>query len=240
MYFFYFQKVNKYALLFLTLIIVSCSPDDEKELPFYVADNGVTIKVRDWVAVGRTGNLNGLGVAEVGSEGNGGGIQFDRLYYTAVDLAYLQYTLNTYSDLSTLVTTKVEITNEASATGLFLRTEIKGMENWDVSNWTSMYGLFDSDKPVKSDLSYWDVSNVEDFRLAMQLENINPNINNWDVSKATNMSGFFSTSSGNKYIEGIDLSGWDVSKVTNCNDFFGSITNWPESKKPNFINCNPD
>ena len=240
MYFFYFQKVNKYALLFLALIIVSCSPDDEKELPFYVADNGVTIKVRDWVAVGRTGNLNGLGVAEVGSEGNGGGIQFDRLYYTAVDLAYLQYTLNTYSDLSTLVTTKVEITNEASATGLFLRTEIKGMENWDVSNWTSMYGLFDSDKPVKSDLSYWDVSNVEDFRLAMQLENINPNINNWDVSKATNMSGFFSTSSGNKYIEGIDLSGWDVSKVTNCNDFFGSITNWPESKKPNFINCNPD
>ena len=174
MYFFYFQKVNKYALLFLALIIVSCSPDDEKELPFYVADNGVTIKVRDWVAVGRTGNLNGLGVAEVGSEGNGGGIQFDRLYYTAVDLAYLQYTLNTYSDLSTLVTSKVKITSEASAKGLFSKTEIKGMENWDVSNWTSMNGLFDSDKPVKSDLSYWDVSNVEDFRLAMQLENINP------------------------------------------------------------------
>ena len=192
MYFFYFQKVNKYALLFLALIIVSCSPDDEKELPFYVADNGVTIKVRDWVAVGRTGNLNGLGVAEVGSEGNGGGIQFDRLYYTAVDLAYLQYTLNTYSDLSTLVTSKVKITSEASAKGLFSKTEIKGMENWDVSNWTSMNGLFDSDKPVKSDLSYWDVSNVKDFRLAMQLENINPNINNWDVSKATNMSGFFS------------------------------------------------
>ena len=232
--------MNKYALLFLALIIVSCSPDDEKELPFYVADNGVTIKVRDWVAVGRTGNLNGLGVAEVGSEGNGGGIQFDRLYYTAVDLAYLQYTLNTYSDLSTLVTTKVEITNESSATGLFSRTEIKGMENWDVSNWTSMYGLFDSDKPIKSDLSYWDVSNVEDFRLAMQLENINPNINNWDVSKGTNMSGFFSTSSGDKYIEGIDLSGWDVSKVTNCDDFFGDITNWPEHKKPNFINCNPN
>ena len=232
--------MSKYALLFLALIIVSCSPDDEKELPFYVADNGVTIKVRDWVAVGRTGNLNGLGVAEVGSEGNGGGIQFDRLYYTAVDLAYLQYTLNTYSDLSTLVTTKVEITSLDSAAGLFLRTEIKGMENWDVSNWTSMYGLFDSDKPVKSDLSYWDVSNVEDFRLAMQLETTDPNINNWDVSKATNMSGFFSTSSENKYIEGMDLSEWNVSKVTNCSGFFGGITNWPESKKPNFTNCSSD
>ena len=232
--------MNKYALLFLALIIVSCSPDDEKELPFYVADNGVTIKVRDWVAVGRTGNLNGLGVAEVGSEGNGGGIQFDRLYYTAVDLPWLKNVLNTYSDLSTLVTSKVKITSEASAAGIFLKTEIKGIENWDISNWTSMYGLFDSDKPVKSDLSYWDVSNVKDFRLAMQLETTNPNINNWDVSKATNMSGFFNTSSENKYIEGMDLSEWDVSKVTNCNDFFGGITNWPESKRPNFTNCNPN
>ena len=235
--------MKKLLLLLLFIPLVSCSSDEEKELPFYVAENGVTIKARDWVPVGKKGRSKGNRCAGVGMEGNGGPdfISFEPLvYYTAVDLAWLKNVLNTYSDLSTLVTTKVEITNEASATGLFLRTEIKGMENWDVSNWTSMYGLFDSDKPVKSDLSYWDVSNVEDFRLAMQLENINPNINNWDVSKATNMSGFFSTSSGNKYIEGIDLSGWDVSKVTNCNDFFGSITNWPESKKPNFINCNPD
>ncbi|MDC0210319.1 BspA family leucine-rich repeat surface protein [Flavobacteriaceae bacterium] len=232
--------MKKLIVLLLFIPLVSCSPDEEKELPFYVAENGVTIKVRDWVAVGRTGNLNGLGIAEVGSEGNGGGIQFDRVYYTAVDLAWLKNVLNTYSDLSKVVTTKVEITSVDSAKGLFLRTEIKGMENWDVSNWTSMNGLFDSDRPIKSDLSYWDVSNVEDFRLGMQLENIRPNINNWDVSKATNMSGFFSTSSGNKYIEGMDLSEWNVSKVTNCSGFFGGITNWPESKKPNFTNCNPD
>ena len=235
--------MKEYALLFIALFIISCSSDDEKELPFYVADNGVTIKTKDWVTVGTTADLNG--VIE-GFNGFNGGYDSGRLkvqhnlYYTAVDLAYLKYTLNTYSDLRKVVTTKVEITNKDSAAGLFLRTEIKGMENWDVSNWTSMYGLFDSDKPIKSDLSYWDVSNVEDFRLAMQLETTNPNINNWDVSKATNMSSFFSASSENKYIEGTDLSGWDVSKVTNCGGFFGGIANWPESKKPNFINCNPD
>ena len=54
------------------------------------------------------------------------------------------------------------------------------------------------------------------------------------------MSSFFSTSSENKYIEGMDLSEWDVSKVTNCGGFFGGINNWPESRKPNFTNCNPD
>ena len=234
--------MKKLVLIFtFFLFVFSCSVYDEKELPFYVADNGVTIKARDWVPVGKKADLKGIVFGFNGGNGTDDAITFNHsVYYTSVDLPWLKNVLNTYSDLSTLVTTKVEITNEDSAAGLFLRTEIKGMENWDVSNWTSMYGLFDSDKPVKSDLSYWDVSNVKDFRLAMQLENINPNINNWDVSKATNMSGFFSDSSNNKYIEGIDLSGWDVSKVTNCGGFFGSIINWPESKKPNFTNCNPD
>ena len=233
--------MKKYALIFIALFTISCSSDDEKELPFYVAENGVTIKVKDWVTVGTTADLKGIVFGFNGGNGNTDLVSFNHsVYYTAVDLAWLQYTLNTYSDLSTLVTSKVKITSEASAKGLFSKTEIKGMENWDVSNWTSMNGLFDSDKPIKSDLSYWDVSNVEDFRLAMQLETTNPNINNWDVSKATNMSGFFSASSENKYIEGMDLSGWDVSKVTNCGNFFGGITNWPESKKPNFTNCNPD
>ena len=227
-------------LLFISFV-VSCSDDNEKELPFYVADNGVTIKARDWVPVGKKADLKGIVFGFNGGNGGTDLVSFNHsVYYTAVDLAWLKNILNTYSDLSILVTTKVEISNEASATGLFSRTEIKGIENWDVSNWTSMNGLFDSDRPIKSDLSYWDVSNVEDFRLGMQLENISPNINNWDVSKATNMSGFFSISPGNKYIEGMDLSGWDVSKVTNCDGFFGGMTNWPESKKPNFTNCNPN
>ena len=186
--------MKKLVLIFtFFLFVFSCSVYDEKELPFYVADNGVTIKARDWVPVGKKADLKGIVFGFNGGNGTDDLISFNHsVYYTSVDLPWLKNVLNTYSDLSTLVTTKVEITNEDSAAGLFLRTEIKGMENWDVSNWTSMYGLFDSDKPVKSDLSYWDVSNVKDFRLAMQLENINPNINNWDVSKATNMSGFFS------------------------------------------------
>ena len=233
--------MKKLLLLLLFIPLVSCSPDEEKELPFYVAENGVTIKARDWVTVGTTADLKGIVFGFNGGSPSGGWVSFNHsVYYTAADLAWLKNVLNTYSDLSKVVTTKVEITNKDSAAGLFLRTEIKGMENWDVSNWTSMNGLFDSDKPIKSDLSYWDVSSVEDFRLAMQLETTNPNINNWDVSKATNMSGFFSASSDNKYIGGMDLSEWDVSKVTNCSGFLGGITNWPESKKPSFTNCNPD
>ena len=51
------MKTN--TLLIIVLLIVSCSSDDE-ELPFFVAENGVTIKARDWVTVGTTADLNGL------------------------------------------------------------------------------------------------------------------------------------------------------------------------------------
>jgi hypothetical protein len=94
-------------LLFIS-VVFSCSVDDEKELPFYVADNGVTIKARDWVTVGTTAELNGV-------------------TYTAVDLASLKEWINDGKDLSKVVTTKVEVEFSGSAT-LFLRTEIKGIE----------------------------------------------------------------------------------------------------------------
>ena len=134
--------MKKYALIFIALFTISCSSDDEKELPFYVAENGVTIKAIDWVTVGTTADLKGIVFGFNGGSPSGGWVSFNHsVYYTAADLAWLQYTLNTYSDLSTLVTSKVKITSEGSAKGLFSKTEIKGMENWDVGNWTSMNGL---------------------------------------------------------------------------------------------------
>ena len=140
--------------------------------------------------------------------------------------------------MSKVVTTKVEVEFSGSAT-LFLRTEIKGIEGWDVSNWNDMGGLFYSSNKVNVDLSGWDVSKVKIMGLTMVLGDVNPNINNWDVSSATNMTSLVISGNSN-YIEGMDLSGWDVSKVTNCNNFYNNITDWPESKRPNFTNCNPD
>ena len=190
----------------------------KKNYPFYVADNGVTIKARDWVTVGTTADLNGV-------------------TYTAVDLPSLKEWIKDGKDLSKVVTTKVEVEFSGSAT-LFLRTEIKGIEGWDVSNWNDMNGLFYGVQGVNVDLSGWDVSKVKDMALIMNLGDVNININNWDVSNATSMSGMFFGNTDN-YIEGMDLSGWDVSKVTKCDNlisYFNS-NNWPESKRPNFINC---
>ena len=216
----------KYALLFITLFIVSCSDNDDTELkPFYVADNGVTIKARDWVNVGTTADLNGVS-------------------YTAVDLASLKQWINDDKDLSKVVTTKVETIGNSPVAVLFGTAKIKGIEGWDVSNWTDMGGLFYSTEKVNVDLSGWDVSKVTILGLTMQLGTVNININNWDVSSVTNMTALvvFGNNSSNNYIEGMDLSGWDVSKVTECNGLTANFNayNWPESKRPNFTNCNPD
>ena len=219
--------MKKYALLFIALFIVSCSDNDDTEpKPFYVADNGVTIKARDWVTVGTTADLNGV-------------------TYTAVDLPSLKEWINDGKDLSKVVTTFVSDTTHSQFAVLFNRKvvgffPIKGIEGWDVSNWKSMDGLFYSSQPVTVDLSGWDVSKVTNMGLTMQLGDVNPNINNWDVSSATNMTGIFFGNSN--YIEGMDLSGWDVSKVTKCNGLTETFNenNWPESKRPNFTNCNPD
>ena len=217
-----FVAMKKYTLLFIALFIVSCSSDEE-ELPFYVADNGVTIKARDWVTVGTTADLNGV-------------------TYTAVDLPSLKEWIKDGKDLNKVVTTKVEITRSYGAALFFsssdmLGFEIKGIESWDVSNWKSMDGLFYSSEEVNVDLSGWDVSNVTNLGFTMLLGDVNININNWDVSNATIMGSMFF---GNKnYIEGMDLSGWDVSKVTDCSGMISYFNrnNWPESKRPNFINC---
>ena len=217
--------MKQYTLLFIALFIVSCSSDEE-ELPFYVADNGVTIKARDWVTVGTTADLNGV-------------------TYTAVDLASLKEWIKDGKDLSKIVTTKVEtiMSGGMSPVGaLFFNTEIKGIEGWDVSNWTDMTALFYSNPYVEVDLSGWDVSKVTNMGLSMQLGDVDININNWDVSSATNMTRIFFGTTLSNYIEGMDLSGWDVSKVTECKgaSFYFNAYNWPESKRPNFTNCNPD
>ena len=83
-FFFIFSVVKKYALLFIALIIVSCSDYDEKEFPFYVAENGVTIKARDWVTVGTTAPINAQGVAYI--KNLKGAPEWDKVNYISVEI----------------------------------------------------------------------------------------------------------------------------------------------------------
>ena len=49
-------------ILFLIsiLFLFSCEEEEDFSTPFYVDENGVTIKAKDWVTVGTTEVLNGI------------------------------------------------------------------------------------------------------------------------------------------------------------------------------------
>ena len=208
-------------IILLSFLFISCEEEDNS--PFYVAKNGVTIKARDWVTVGTTGDLNGV-------------------TYTAVDSLMLHDWIDSGKDYGKVVTTLVTrfrpmlISHLATQRGLEFPVQsiTYNIETWDVSS-IEIYDCPFYATVIDQDLSGWDLSNAKILALCADLNNVDPKINNWDVSNVEIIGQTFLQ--GN-YVEGIDLSNWDVSNVTDCSRF-KLTTDWPESKKPNFlVDCN--
>lgn len=98
-----------------------------------------------------------------------------------------------------------------------------GLDNWNVSSVTNMYGMFyfagNKATTFNLDLSRWNTSNVTNM---MQMFNCAGqyssnwsvgDISGWDTSKVTNMKYMFAYAGpGASY--SLDLSGWDVGKIS--------------------------
>merc|ERR1712232_885175 len=83
---------------------------------------------------------------------------------------------------------------------------------WDVSNVTTMQGMFWDAQSFNSNISKWNVSKVTDMSYMLSTYGMfNGNISAWDVSKVVNMSNMFEGAKGFNS----DISQWNVSKVTN-------------------------
>lgn len=196
--------------------------------PFYLDNNGVTIKARDWVTPGLKGFIN-------------------EIEYTAVDLKVLKEMSYDRKDLSKVVTTLIDDMTElfyppvdSNGDGVinfldsFFHEFNDDISSWDVSNVTNMKAMFYGAKSFNQDISNWDVSKVEDMQyMFSSAESFNQDINNWDVSNVTNMSGIFSGAKSFNY----DIGNWDVSNVTNMKRMFNradsfnqDIGDWDVSK----------
>jgi len=108
------------------------------------------------------------------------------------------------------------------------------VENWDVSNVTSMYQMFANKANFNEDISRWDISSVTTLEYMFSYAaKFNQSIGAWDVSRVTTMSSlFFQWDSDFDQ----DISAWDVSSVTNmnnmfygCRDFNQDISGWDMS-----------
>ena len=244
-------------ILFLIsmLFLFSCEEEGEEVVeeeedfstPFYVDENGVTVKAKDWVTAGTTGELNGI-------------------FYTAVNIDTLRLMFSREEDVSKVVTTLItdmsylfsnapvtpctncpfggpdeilfdpdisswDVSNITNMSHMFGSKEIdeiisfffnKDISKWDVSKVTDMSNMFNPAGVFNQNIGSWDVSNVTDMsEIFRGAETFNQDIGSWDVSKVTDMSSMFYISAFNK-----DISEWNVSNVTNMSNMFaGSAFN---------------
>jgi len=177
----------------------------------YLASNGLTVKASAKAIAGDKGKINGV-------------------TYTVVDKSTLTTMINNGDDVTKVCTSLItEMSN--------MFTEVPDFNQkigtWDVSNVTTMYGMFDG-AGFNQDISNWDVSSVTNMGSMFSYAGFNHDISNWDVSSVTNMGSMFSYTMFNH-----DISNWDVSSVTNMSYMFDGagfnhdISNWDVSSVTN-------
>mgnify|MGYP001271073340 CR=1 FL=1 len=174
--------------------------------PVYLAENGVTIKARDWALVGDSGIINGIA-------------------YTIVDGATLIGMITNGDDVTRVCTSRIVEMNEYFSNVPNFNQDIS---SWDVSNVTNMERMFEANS-FNQDIGYWDVSNVTNMKAMFNFAlYFNQDLNNWDVSNVTNMNKMFwyaTSFNGN-------ISSWDVSNVNDMalmfteTSFNQDISNW--------------
>ena len=97
------------------------------------------------------------------------------------------------------------------------RKDFSGIESWDVSSVTNMYGMFEYCANFNQPLNGWDVSNVINMSgMFYNCKKFNQPLNDWNVSSVINMSYMFYNCK--KFNQ--PLSGWDVSSVTDMSYMF--------------------
>ena len=112
----------------------------------------------------------------------------------------------------------------------FLMVGNVSIGQWDVSNVTNMFNMFNNSKLFNQPIGDWDVSNVTDMRQMFNTATaFNQNINSWDVSNVTDMRSMFSNATDFNQ----PIGNWNVSNVTTmefmfneANSFNQDISSW--------------
>jgi len=126
--------------------------------------------------------------------------------------------------LKTLDVSNWDVSQVTTMYGMFSNREGLAslpVENWDVSNVTTMKSMFYGCTGLKSlNTENWDVSNVTTMESMFQLcDNLTElSTENWNVSGVTNMQYMFHCCSS---LTSIATGNWDVSNVTTMKSMFG-------------------
>ena len=121
-----------------------------------------------------------------------------------------------------------DVSQVTSMSGMFYHawSVVPDTSRWDTSNVIHMSGMFSNTYAANFDTSRWDTSNVINMSYMFYYAvSANPDVSQWDVSNVTDMGSMFArTDSANP-----DISQWNVSNVTDMNGMFA-----------NTVSANPD
>ena len=208
--------------------------------PVYLAENGVTIKAKDWALIGDFGIVNGIEYTIVDIQTLNDMIRFGdditRVCTSRIsDMKSLFAPTNPtigYPDNSNQDISSWDVSNVTDMSLMFYGAYDFNQDigSWDVSSVTSMSDMFVGAESFNQDIGDWDVSNVTTmYKMFGYAESFNQDIGSWDVSSVTDMKGmFYDAISFNQ-----DLSSWDVNNVTNYDSFSIGASNWT-LPQPNF------
>ena len=153
-----------------------------------------------------------------------------------------QYQISMTGDLSRIIMGDINVTpsklisidqwgdikwsSMENAFALTNNMEYKASDAPDLSEVSSMNGMFDFASNFDGDLSSWNVSTITDMRDAFnQADSFNGNISSWNISGVTNMhSMFLGADAFNQ-----PLNGWDVSSVTGTNYMFSLASSFNQT-----------
>jgi surface protein len=122
-----------------------------------------------------------------------------------------------------------DMTKVSDVSYMFLNSKFnQDLSNWDLSNLTSLLGLFAGSDFNHPSINSWDMSTITSTSEMFFASRYNQPLNNWNTSNITDMSFMFgakrndSTHAYSNNVFNQDISGWDVSNVTNMRAMFGA------------------
>ena len=178
----------------------------------YLDDNGVTIKATEYAVIGESYELNGD-------------------TYTVVDETILNTMIDNEEDITRVVTTFItdmrgllyRSEEETNLPTEYTRLFNQDIGNWDTSNVTNMFGMFNGADNFNQDIGNWDTSNVTDMvGMFYRATSFNQDIGDWNTSNVTKMEQmFWKATSFNQ-----DIGDWDTSNVTDMDFMFWEATSF--------------
>lgn len=175
---------------------------------------------------------DGIYVVEAGPEGVEGMLMSfdDALYFAPNLLSVVQFGDVVWKQLHNAFSWCINMRFDEGidTPNLSQCTSLKGMfqwckafnsplANWDVSKITNMNSMFETCENFNQPLESWDVSHVTDMsRMFAECSSFNQPLTKWDVSKVNDMSGMFANCESFNQ----PLGSWDVSQVTQTSGMF--------------------